>query len=1101
MKLFICLGLSAVLSNAAAAAAERIDIGPPEKWVDPATIPQDGAPTQTPLKVLLMDRELRFTGRAEEMYVESAIKVQTAQGLEGAGTFTVVWNPDTDQVTMHKLQILRNDQRIDVLATQKFTVARRETNLGYAALDGRLTGVIQPAGLQVGDVIDFAYTLRHADPVLAGTSEGVIGGFGIAPISRLRVRAQWPSDEPIHWRASDGLMATQTTREGLTLISVDADSLQPVVQPQGAPAQYVVDPRIEFSSFASWGDVAARLAPLYERAAAIESDSPLNAEVARIRASSPDPKVRAAMALALVESQVRYVFLGMNDGGLIPATPDLTWSRRFGDCKAKTVLLTALLRSLGIDATPVAVGTQFGALLPTRLPMVELFNHVLVRSVIDGKTYWLDGTRLGDSSLEKLPVPYYHWALPLLPHASELAKVVPPPPSDPLMDTAVRIDATAGITRPAAFHAEMILRGDAALATKLGLANLAPNQLDQSLRQYWTRLYGFVTVKTVSASYDDASATEHLTLDGVAQMDWGGDQYEADGMGVGYQANFDRTPGPNQNAPYAVAYPYYTRVRETIQLPDDGAGFALDGKDIDRTVAGVEYHRHASLAQGVFTGEATARSVVTEFPASEARADEQALREMAKSTLHVDSPKGYSPTAADRAAGIPDTTSIKDAVGFATRGYSLIRRGRLDDAIADLDVALALDPRNAPAIAERAMSYARKHDFADAERDLQIATGINPHDKFVLYARGFLAFDKSDFQAAVDAYTGVLKIDPKDVYALQMRAESNSVLDRQAALADLDEAIKLAPTQADLYWYRARVMRSLKMKEAVLQPELLIKADPQNAAVYRMASDIYAMLGDSKQAREAVDRSIQMTPTEDAYLTRARQRAASDLEGRRADLESAAGLNPGSARTLALLAQTDLEAGDYAEAISVANRAISVSGETPQLLTIRAVGYFKTNQVKLAEQDLAKATQAQDAVSLNNACWAMATADVELDRALTLCNDAIAKGTGTAKAAYFDSLGLVLLRLGRCKDAITAYDSALSIRPLQPASLYGRGVCELRVGDREDGTKDVHDAKLFSDGAVAVEFKRYGLMESDTRMRRPDDKAARATAQLTNVSR
>ncbi|MGH8259117.1 MAG: DUF3857 domain-containing protein, partial [Steroidobacteraceae bacterium] len=670
-------------------------------------------------------------------------------------------------MTVHKLQILRNGKRIDVLATQKFTVARRETNLDYAALDGRLTGVIQPGGLQVGDVVDFAYTLHRTEPVLAGTSEGVVAGLGTVAVSRLRVRAQWPSRLSIHWRASDGLTATQRTRDGLTVVSVDADGLQPILQPQGAPTRYLVDPRIELSSFGSWGDVAARLAPLYEKAAIIAPHSPLDAEIARIRAASRDPKVRAAMALSLVESQVRYVFLGMNDGGLIPATPDLTWSRRFGDCKAKTVLLTALLRSLGIDAVPVAVSTQFGALLPTRLPMVEVFNHVLVRSVIDGKTYWLDGTRLGDSSLNRLPVPYYHWALPLLPHASELAKLVPAPPSDPLADTAIRIDAAAGITRPAAFHVETILRGDAALATKLSLARLAPNQLDQSLRQYWTRLYNFVTVKAVSASYDDASATEHLTLEGVAQMDWGGDRYETDGMGVGYQANFDRQPGPNQSAPYAVAYPYYNRVTETIQLPDGGAGFSLDGADIDRTVAGIEYHRHATLAQGIFTGQATGRSVVTEFPASEAQADEQALREMAKSTLYVDAPKGYSPTAADRAVGIPDTASITNEAGFAARGYSLIRLGRFDDAISDLNAALALEPRSATALAERSMSYARTQDLIAAESDLKIASGIDPHDRFVLYARGLLALEKRDFRTAAEAYSAVLKIAPKDVYALQ----------------------------------------------------------------------------------------------------------------------------------------------------------------------------------------------------------------------------------------------------------------------------------------------------------------------------------------------
>ena len=66
-------------------------------------------------------------------------------------------------------------------------------------------------------------------------------------------------------------------------------------------------------------------------------------------------------ALALVQDQVRYVFLGMNEGALVPADAEETWTRRFGDCKGKSALLVALLRALDIDAEPVAVNALAGA--------------------------------------------------------------------------------------------------------------------------------------------------------------------------------------------------------------------------------------------------------------------------------------------------------------------------------------------------------------------------------------------------------------------------------------------------------------------------------------------------------------------------------------------------------------------------------------------------------------------------------------------------------------------------------------------------------------------------------------------------------------------
>jgi tetratricopeptide (TPR) repeat protein len=96
-------------------------------------------------------------------------------------------------------------------------------------------------------------------------------------------------------------------------------------------------------------------------------------------------------------------------------------------------------------------------------------------------------------------------------------------------------------------------------------------------------------------------------------------------------------------------------------------------------------------------------------------------------------------------------------------------------------------------------------------------------------------------------------------------------------------------------------------------------------------------------------------------------------------------------------------------------------------------------------------------------------------RALALCDAAVKQGSGRAKAGFLDSRGFALMRLGRFKEAIAAYDAALAIVPLLPTSLYGRGICELRMGNRKDAANDLRDGKLFSEGSIAADFKRYGV--------------------------
>ena len=653
-----------------ALAAHQLRFAPPAAWVVPQAVPSAIKPTGAAVQFLLADRQVELTAKTVNYYVENAIRIQTPQGLSALGTITLIWDPDTDVLVVHKVDLIRDGKIINLLAGGRhFTIAKRETNLEAATLDDTLTAILQPPGMRVGDILDVAYTLVRREPLLAGTPSAEVQVPWALPVARLHIRALWSRSLPIRWQEGQGLAVAHPIESGDERgISLTMRNVPPVLQPRLAPLRFLVDRRVDFTAFRSWAQLARRFAPLYRRAARLGPHSPLLKQVANIRAASTDPLRQAALALRLVESQVRYLFLDFNDGGLKPAPADLTWSRRFGDCKAKTVLLLALLHKLGIQAEPVAVNVLAGDVVQGRLPMIELFDHVLVRAVIGGRTYWLDGTRLGDRSLAQLRVPYYHWGLPLRAHGAQLLSMVPPPARRPLSDTRISIDASAGILRPAPFRAQMSMRGDAGLYIEQRLANLTPDQLDDALRRYWTQQYGFVDIKSVSARYDRKRHAERFEMQGAARLRWRDHDYLIEGLGVGFQADFARSPGPARDAPYAVAYPFYTRTSETIRLPQAGKGFSVVGADIDRTAAGIHYERHASIQAGVFRAVASGRSVAREFPAQEAAQDQSILRALSRSSLYLRAPPGVVTRRAIAGRALSGTDST-------VRGGDAVRAG------------------------------------------------------------------------------------------------------------------------------------------------------------------------------------------------------------------------------------------------------------------------------------------------------------------------------------------------------------------------------------------------------------------------------------------
>ena len=579
------------------------------------------------------------------------------------------------------------------------------------------------------------------------------------------------------------------------------------------------------------------MAPLYDKAAVIPAQGALRTELERIQNLSPDPKARTEAALALVQDRVRYVALAMGAGGYVPADAETTWSRRYGDCKGKTALLLALLHAMGIQAEPVAVSTTFGDGLDARLPMVGLFNHVLVRAIVDGRTYWLDGTRSGDRSLDRLTIPNFGWGLPLLAKDAALVRMLPTPLAAPTQDTSIRIDASAGISAPAPTTIETILRGDEAIGTNVALSNLVGEARDRALKDYWKNQYDFIDVKTTSASFDPKTGEQRLVMEGEAKLDWANGNYQTDGTNVGYRADFSRDPGPDKDAPFAVAYPYFNRTRETIVLPKGFGDFKLGtGMEVDQKAGGIEYKRHATIAGGVFTIEKTERSVVPEFAAKDAPAEQAALRMLADRPASVRMPSSYSYSGKDIAAVQADVPTT--SAGYVSRAKIFINRDMRKEALLDYDKAVELDPNNVYAWANRGMTRVQVGDFAGAKTDLAKAEALDPDFVQNFIARGMLAEAERRPRDAIEPYTNAMAQEPENSYPIGHRALSYAAIgDADKAFVDAAAALKLDPSWIDLYSLRAAVyLKRGDRDHAIAEMQTAIAHDPKRRVLPRCGS-------------------------------------------------------------------------------------------------------------------------------------------------------------------------------------------------------------------------------------------------------------------------
>ncbi|MCY2990870.1 MAG: tetratricopeptide repeat protein [Planctomycetota bacterium] len=173
--------------------------------------------------------------------------------------------------------------------------------------------------------------------------------------------------------------------------------------------------------------------------------------------------------------------------------------------------------------------------------------------------------------------------------------------------------------------------------------------------------------------------------------------------------------------------------------------------------------------------------------------------------------------------------------------------GLLDDAVRDLDEALAKNGKNTEAYFRRGVAYARKMLFEKAIEDLKMAVYLNPpsFDARLLLAQ--LLFDKGSYLPAEDVCRPALRSKPGSVVAWVLLAK--------ACLAQkkFDEAIAAYETASRL------------------APQLTAELKPQLAESFYRKGEQQANLGDWKLALRSLDQALEYEPdNSQMYFLRAK---------------------------------------------------------------------------------------------------------------------------------------------------------------------------------------------------------------------------------------
>jgi len=565
----------------ALAAHVHFEVAPAPAWVEP--VPVDASLTapdeaRSGVDYILMDDQVRVVGASHERYRHLAHRVLSAEGVANGSEIRIDFDPEYRRLVVHGVWLQRGGRRIAALRPGDVKVLQRETDLDRRQYDGTLTAVIFVSDVRVGDVVEYAFTLRGANSVFGGR---YAGGFDLAyrtPVGRIRARLLWPEGRPMFTKLHGLHLSPRVVRRGGVAEHVWERTTVPAVAAESdLPSGFDPYPWVEVTDWPSLNAVARWAAALYPDA----PPGPALARQIETWRRLPTEEARAQAALRFVQDEVRYLGIEMGPNSHRPHAPDEVFARRFGDCKDKSFLLVRALRALGIEAAPALVNTSIRDAVEDRAPTPLAFDHVIVAARISGAERWLEPTRsLEHGAIGALVPPPYRRALLVQPDAVAFTAIPEPPAPELDVENAYRIERFGA---PVRMHVTTRLTGTRAIAMRHQLASEPLSDVQKSYLDFYAHEEPKIRVSE-PIRVRDAPDADVLTVEEWYELPSVADGADHDFFATAIEGSLKDPATPIRKMPLGLAHP--VRIREVTRVELPGTPHLAPGDDtVDDGVA------------------------------------------------------------------------------------------------------------------------------------------------------------------------------------------------------------------------------------------------------------------------------------------------------------------------------------------------------------------------------------------------------------------------------------------------------------------------------------------------------------------------------------
>lgn len=289
---------------------------------------------------------------------------------------------------------------VEILSAERIRpsgVVEKAARIGDSGPSGKVSGMyvdvrfktIQFQDLEPGDLVHLRY---RVDSIGSNIFGGFFGDTHVVserfPKYDVLYVAESPAGRPLHAaqvRAPAPRVQTRGHIQHTEWHLQDVPALE--LEPMG-PSPTELATTLSVSTYASWGDLAEWFARLFKEQ--LELDETARRAAHEVTRGATNELEKVKRLHDYVVKNTRYVGIELGIHGWKPFKASEVHRRRYGDCKDKATLLSAMLNEVGVEATVTLIRTvDRGPFIPGHASMWA-FNHAI--TYVPSLDLFLDGT-------------------------------------------------------------------------------------------------------------------------------------------------------------------------------------------------------------------------------------------------------------------------------------------------------------------------------------------------------------------------------------------------------------------------------------------------------------------------------------------------------------------------------------------------------------------------------------------------------------------------------------------------------------------------------------------------------------------------------------